>query len=234
MVEQLERRGEPIELIAFPFITDLDEVLMIDPVGTWGTHVRHPTIGGVEITIDGSRRGTGSSCPPLVVSAPWERPTRSVRAWRSNSALRSLIDLGVLASGPVRDLVDPRRDVAVHAPTSTRTHGRNVDPGAQVLPATREVDDEWGPQHGWPVRVRAGGTPHVIRTPLVERPAAHVLPLHRRSARLDPEVPTASRGVERVMWKALSVASPSVLPTIGLAVLLGWAATIVVFYFVVR
>jgi len=36
------------------------------------------------------------------------------------------------------------------------------------------------------------------------------------------------------MWKALSVARPSLLSTIGLAVLLGWAATLVVFYFVVR
>jgi predicted amidohydrolase YtcJ len=46
-----------IDVIAFPLITDLDEILKIFPVDTWGIYDRHLKIGGVKITIDGSPQG---------------------------------------------------------------------------------------------------------------------------------------------------------------------------------
>ena len=46
-----------IDVIAFPFITDLDEILKLYPVEKWGIYDRHFKIGGVKVTIDGSPQG---------------------------------------------------------------------------------------------------------------------------------------------------------------------------------
>ena len=46
-----------IDVIAFPFITDLDEILKLYPVEKWGIYDRHLKIGGVKVTIDGSPQG---------------------------------------------------------------------------------------------------------------------------------------------------------------------------------
>ncbi len=43
-----------IDVIAFPFITDLDKVLEKNPVSAFGKYVRRLKIGGVKITMDGS------------------------------------------------------------------------------------------------------------------------------------------------------------------------------------
>jgi predicted amidohydrolase YtcJ len=46
-----------IDVIAYPFITDLDTVLESNPVSGWGKYVKRLKIGGVKITIDGSPQG---------------------------------------------------------------------------------------------------------------------------------------------------------------------------------
>ncbi len=46
-----------IDVIAYPFITDLDKVLEANPVSGWGRYVKRLKIGGVKITIDGSPQG---------------------------------------------------------------------------------------------------------------------------------------------------------------------------------
>jgi predicted amidohydrolase YtcJ len=46
-----------IDIIAFPFITELDRVLEKNPVSGWGKYVNRLKIGGVKITIDGSPQG---------------------------------------------------------------------------------------------------------------------------------------------------------------------------------
>jgi predicted amidohydrolase YtcJ len=46
-----------IDVIAFPFITELDKVLEAHPVRGWGTYDKGFKIGGVKITIDGSPQG---------------------------------------------------------------------------------------------------------------------------------------------------------------------------------
>jgi predicted amidohydrolase YtcJ len=43
-----------IDLIAYPFITDLDRILDANPVSGWGKYVKRLKLGGVKITIDGS------------------------------------------------------------------------------------------------------------------------------------------------------------------------------------
>ena len=43
-----------IDVIAYPFITDLDKILEAVPLAGWGKYDNHLKIGGVKITIDGS------------------------------------------------------------------------------------------------------------------------------------------------------------------------------------
>lgn len=46
-----------IDVVAFPFITDLDPILAEFPLESWGTYQNRLKIGGVKITIDGSPQG---------------------------------------------------------------------------------------------------------------------------------------------------------------------------------
>ena len=46
-----------IDVIAYPFIDDVEKVLVKYPEETWYTYENNLKIGGVEITIEGSPRG---------------------------------------------------------------------------------------------------------------------------------------------------------------------------------
>ena len=46
-----------IDIIAYPFITELDTILERNPVAEWGRYHKRLKIGGVKITIDGSPQG---------------------------------------------------------------------------------------------------------------------------------------------------------------------------------
>ncbi|MDW4549048.1 amidohydrolase family protein [Defluviimonas sp. D31] len=46
-----------IDVVAYPFITDLDKVLGEFPVSKWGSYHDHFKVGGVKITLDGSPQG---------------------------------------------------------------------------------------------------------------------------------------------------------------------------------
>ena len=60
-----------IDVIAFPFILDLDAVLASTPLDTWGKYDRGLKIGGVKITIDGSPQGrTAFFTAPYLTGGP--------------------------------------------------------------------------------------------------------------------------------------------------------------------
>jgi predicted amidohydrolase YtcJ len=60
-----------IDIVAFPFITDLDIVLMSNPVSGWGKYENRVKIGGVKITIDGSPQGrTAFFTTPYLTGGP--------------------------------------------------------------------------------------------------------------------------------------------------------------------
>ncbi|MGL4563938.1 MAG: amidohydrolase, partial [Halioglobus sp.] len=46
-----------IDVVAYPFITDIDRVLAEHPVSEWGKYKNHFKLGGVKITMDGSPQG---------------------------------------------------------------------------------------------------------------------------------------------------------------------------------
>ena len=60
-----------IDVIAYPFITDLEGILKQFPAEQWGTYRDHLKIGGVKITIDGSPQGrTAAFTTPYLTGGP--------------------------------------------------------------------------------------------------------------------------------------------------------------------
>lgn len=60
-----------IDIVAFPFITDLDKILEKFPVSSWGKYSNHFKIGGVKITGDGSPQGkTAFFTTPYLTGGP--------------------------------------------------------------------------------------------------------------------------------------------------------------------
>jgi predicted amidohydrolase YtcJ len=60
-----------IDVVAYPFITDLDKILEAVPVETWGKYNKHFKIGGVKITSDGSPQGrTAYFSTPYLTGGP--------------------------------------------------------------------------------------------------------------------------------------------------------------------
>jgi predicted amidohydrolase YtcJ len=89
-----------IDIIAYPFITDLDEVLADNPVSTWGKYSDRLKIGGAKITADGSPQGkTAYFSTPYLTGGPsgeenWQgEPTFD--SVTLQKMLKKVYDLGV-------------------------------------------------------------------------------------------------------------------------------------------
>lgn len=60
-----------IDVVAFPFVTDLEKILAAFPVEQWGKNDKGFKIGGVKITIDGSPQGrTAAFTTPYLTGGP--------------------------------------------------------------------------------------------------------------------------------------------------------------------
>ncbi len=60
-----------IDVVAYPFITDVDKVLSEIPVDEWGKYNKRFKIGGVKITLDGSPQGrTAAFTTPYLTGGP--------------------------------------------------------------------------------------------------------------------------------------------------------------------
>ena len=60
-----------IDVVAHPFMTDLETILAANPAGGWGKYDRHLKIGGVKITADGSPQGrTAFFTTPYLTGGP--------------------------------------------------------------------------------------------------------------------------------------------------------------------
>jgi hypothetical protein len=89
-----------IDVIAYPFILDLDEVLKSNPVDTWGKYDHRLKIGGVKITIDGSPQGrTAFFKTPYLTGGPGgEKDWRGELTFPQdtiNQMVKRVYDLGV-------------------------------------------------------------------------------------------------------------------------------------------
>lgn len=60
-----------IDVVAYPFMTDLENIVPENPLANWGTYDDHFKIGGVKITIDGSPQGkTAFFSTPYLTGGP--------------------------------------------------------------------------------------------------------------------------------------------------------------------
>jgi predicted amidohydrolase YtcJ len=67
-----------IDVVAYPFITDVDKILEEFPVAIWGRYDRRFKIGGIKITIDGSPQGkTAFFTEPYLTGGPGGEPNWS-------------------------------------------------------------------------------------------------------------------------------------------------------------
>ena len=74
-VAQLERVAKAgglfIDVVAYPFLTDIDKVTATNPFATWGKYNNHFKIGGCKATIDGSPQGkTAWFTKPYLTGGP--------------------------------------------------------------------------------------------------------------------------------------------------------------------
>jgi predicted amidohydrolase YtcJ len=89
-----------IDVIAYPFITELEPILQKYPAATWGKYENGLKIGGVKITIDGSPQGrTAAFTTPYLQGGPGGE-----RTWKGElaalppaieKAVKGVYDLGV-------------------------------------------------------------------------------------------------------------------------------------------
>ena len=60
-----------LDVVAYPFMTDLGKIIAANPVSGWGTYDKHLKIGGVKITADGSPQGkTAFFTTPYLTGGP--------------------------------------------------------------------------------------------------------------------------------------------------------------------
>ncbi|MFT5697304.1 MAG: putative amidohydrolase YtcJ/heat shock protein HslJ [Desulforhopalus sp.] len=57
MKRATEAGANIIDVVAYPFVTDVDKVLAEFPANKWGKYINHFKVGGVKITLDGSPQG---------------------------------------------------------------------------------------------------------------------------------------------------------------------------------
>ncbi len=89
-----------IDVVALPFITDLDKILAEFPVSGWGKYDRNFKIGGVKISIDGSPQGrTAAFTTPYLTGGPGGEQDWKGQLFAPqeviNGALKKVYDLGV-------------------------------------------------------------------------------------------------------------------------------------------
>ena len=89
-----------IDIVAFPFVTDVDKVLAELPVAEWGKYRKRLKVGGVKITMDGSPQGrTAFFTTPYLTGGPggetdWRgEPTFPQEV--ANSMVKKVYDMNV-------------------------------------------------------------------------------------------------------------------------------------------
>lgn len=92
--------GNQIDIVAYPFITELDEILKSNPPASFGTYKNRLKLGGAKITIDGSVQGrTALFTTPYRVDGPnGEKNWKGVAPFTQqqlNQMVKKVYDLGL-------------------------------------------------------------------------------------------------------------------------------------------
>ena len=89
-----------IDVIAFPFVTDVEKIIEAYPVSNWGRYDKRLKVGGVKITVDGSPQGrTAAFTTPYLTGGPGgEKDWRGELTFPQeviNQAVKRVYDLGL-------------------------------------------------------------------------------------------------------------------------------------------
>jgi predicted amidohydrolase YtcJ len=89
-----------IDVIAFPFVTDVEKIIEAYPVSNWGRYDKRFKVGGVKITVDGSPQGrTAAFTTPYLTGGPGgEKDWRGELTFPQeviNQAVKRVYDLGL-------------------------------------------------------------------------------------------------------------------------------------------
>jgi hypothetical protein len=89
-----------IDVIAFPFVTDVEKIIAAYPVENWGRYDKRFKVGGVKITIDGSPQGrTAAFTTPYLTGGPGgEKDWKGELTFPQeviNQAVKRVYELGV-------------------------------------------------------------------------------------------------------------------------------------------
>ena len=92
--------GNQIDIVAYPFITELDAILKSNPPSSFGQYNNGLKLGGAKITIDGSVQGrTALFTTPYLVDGPnGEKPWKGVAPFTQqqlNQMVKQVYDLGL-------------------------------------------------------------------------------------------------------------------------------------------
>ena len=127
-----------IDVVAYPFMTDLEKIVATNPVANWGKYDRHFKIGGVKVTIDGSPQGkTAYFTTPYLTGGPGGE-----KNWRGEPTIPQ-----EMINKLVKHVYDMNVPLILHAtatapstpssrPTSTRARATSAGPGTS-RPSTR-------------------------------------------------------------------------------------------------
>ena len=120
-----------IDVVAFPFVTDLERILAVFPVEQWGKYNQRFKIGGVKITIDGSPQGrTAAFTTPYLTGGPggeknWKGQLFALQEM-INSGLKKVYALGVPVTfhvngdAAIDSLIEAHEFAAADDPTKDR------------------------------------------------------------------------------------------------------------------
>jgi predicted amidohydrolase YtcJ len=103
MKRAAEAGANTIDVVAFPFVTEVEQVLAEFPLAQWGSYHQRVKIGGVKITIDGSPQGrTAAFTTPYLTGGPggekhWKGELFAPQA-AINQGLKKVYDRGVPVS----------------------------------------------------------------------------------------------------------------------------------------
>jgi predicted amidohydrolase YtcJ len=119
-----------IDIVAYPFITELDKVLETDPVAEWGRYRNRLKLGGVKITLDGSPQGrTAFFTTPYLRGGPaGEKDWRGELTFPESTArkmVKRVYELGVPLN--VHANGDAAIDVLLRAHELATGHDRSAD-----------------------------------------------------------------------------------------------------------
>ena len=125
--------GNTIDLVTYPFMTDVDKILAAYPISEWETYEARVKIQGIKITIDGSPQGrTAAFTTPYLTGGPSGQEGWKGQLFASqeviNQVLKKAYDLGVPVTFHVNGdaAIDAMLEAHEFAAADDLTRYRNV------------------------------------------------------------------------------------------------------------